>query len=133
MAKPKAKGRGAKPSKQSSKHDAKDELYSDELDDFQKQRDKISLDASDDPMSADELDDEAVYDLSDDNDDDSDDDDVDDDEDALDDAIERGGDMAARKFPICAVAFVSSKEHGLGAACTAAMLRAGEASLAWLP
>lgn len=132
MAKPKGKGRGAKPSKQSTKHDAKDELYSDELDDFQKQRDKISLDASDDPMSADELDDEAVYDLSDDNDDDSDDDDVDDDEDALDDAIERGGDMAERELLVCAVVSMNRQQQGLGAACTAAMLRAGEAALAWL-
>ena len=97
MAKPKARGKAPQPAPRKGSRPAAAQLPSDdELDAFQKQRDKISLDASDDAMSEDGLDEEAVYDLSGDESEDFDSDDEGD----IEAAIAKGGDLGESEPPM---------------------------------
>jgi hypothetical protein len=98
MAKPKGRGKAPQPARKAGSRPAAEQLPSDdELDAFQKQRDKISLDASDDVMSEGGLDEEAVYDLSGDESEDLEDSDEEDDIEA---AIAKGGSLAESEQPM---------------------------------
>jgi hypothetical protein len=93
--KPKPKGKAAQPARKGSRPAAEPLPSDDELDAFQKQRNKISLDAFDDGVSGEGLDEEAVYDLS-----DEDEDFDSDDEDEIEAAIAKGGDLAESELPM---------------------------------